>query len=71
MDEAHYKLAQNNLTKTEAFTEGVKQEIKHNPTLKARLQAAIKAGKVEALKAIFNHPLFSISAETIKGWLEA
>ncbi|MEH1814114.1 MAG: hypothetical protein V7K26_15960 [Nostoc sp.] len=70
MDEAHYKLAQNNLTKTEAFTEAVHQKIRHNPTLKGRLEAAIKAGKVEALKAISNHPLFNISAETIKGWLE-
>ncbi|MBD2215160.1 pentapeptide repeat-containing protein [Nostoc linckia FACHB-104] len=66
-----YQLAQNNLTTTEAFTEAVHQEIRHNPTLKARLQAALKAGGLEALKAIFNHPLFSIPAETIKGWLEA
>lgn len=29
------------------------------------------ARQVEALKAIFNHPLVSIPIETIKGWVEA
>ncbi|OKH52856.1 hypothetical protein NIES2101_13490 [Calothrix sp. HK-06] len=66
-----YQLAQTNPTSTEGFTEAIHQEIKRNPTLKARLQGALKAGGLEALKAIFNHPLFSIPAETVKGWLEA
>jgi hypothetical protein len=66
-----YQLAQTNPTSTEAFTEAIHQEVKRNPTLKVRLQGALKAGGLEALKAIFNHPLFSIPAETVKGWLEA
>lgn len=66
-----YQLAQMNPTSTEVVAEAVHQEIKRNPTLKARLASALKAGGLEALKAIFNHPLFSIPAETVKGWLEA
>ncbi|MDX2239590.1 MAG: pentapeptide repeat-containing protein [Leptolyngbyaceae cyanobacterium bins.302] len=53
------------------FAEAVYREIQKNPTLKARLVNALKSGGLEALKAIFNHPAFSIPAETIKGWLEA
>jgi SAM-dependent MidA family methyltransferase len=64
------QLAQTNPT-TDAVTEVVHQKIKTDPTLKARLLAALKAGGLEALKAIFNHPSFSIPAETIKGYLEA
>ncbi|MBG1266745.1 pentapeptide repeat-containing protein [Nostoc sp. WHI] len=66
-----YQLSLTNPTTNEAVTEVIYQEIRRNPTLKARLQSALKAGGLEALKAIFNHPLFSIPAETIKGWLEA
>ena len=65
------QLAQINPTSTEVVAEAIHQEIKRNPTLKARLISALKAGGLEALKAIFNHPLFSIPAETVKGWLEA
>lgn len=65
------QLAQTNSTTTEAVTEAIHHEIKRNLPLKARLQAALQAGGLEALKAIFNHPLFSIPAETIRGWLEA
>jgi len=64
------QLAQSNPT-TDAVTEAVHQKIKTDPTFKARLLAALKAGGLEALKAIFNHPAFSIPAETIKGFLEA
>ncbi|AVH68537.1 pentapeptide repeat-containing protein [Nostoc sp. 'Peltigera membranacea cyanobiont' N6] len=64
------QLAQSNST-TDAVTEAVHQKIKTDPTFKARLLAALKAGGLEALKAIFNHPAFSIPAETIKGFLEA
>ncbi|MGJ5632450.1 pentapeptide repeat-containing protein [Nostoc sp. CALU 1950] len=49
----------------------VSQELKGNPTLTTRLQAALKGGGTEALKAIFNHPIYTIPIETIKGWLEA
>lgn len=65
-----YQLAQTNPASTEVVAEAIHQEIKRNPTLKARLVSALKAGGLEALKAIFNHPLFSIPAETVKGWLE-
>lgn len=41
------------------------------PTLKHRLRSALRARGIEALKAIFNHPLVSIPIETIKGWVEA
>jgi hypothetical protein len=66
----------NQLSKTEYTSEAdlvdaLHQEIKRNPTLKARLVSALKSGGLEALKAIFNHPVFSIPAETVKGWLEA
>jgi hypothetical protein len=65
------QLSQTNPITDEAATEAIYQKIKSNPTLKARLQSALKAGGLEALKAIFNHPLFSIPAETIRGWLES
>ncbi|MBD2567292.1 COR domain-containing protein [Anabaena lutea] len=67
-----HQLSKNNQTSTnEGITNAIHQEIKSNPTLKTRLIAALKAGGLEALKAIFNHPVFSIPAETIKGFLEA
>lgn len=53
------------------LVDALHQEIRRNPTLKARLVNALKAGGLEALKAIFNHPAFTIPAETVKGWLEA
>lgn len=64
------QLARTNPT-TDAVTEVVHQKIKTDSNFKARLLAALKAGGLEALKAIFNHPAFSIPAETIKGYLEA
>ncbi|MBE8988802.1 pentapeptide repeat-containing protein [Nostoc sp. LEGE 12450] len=64
------QLAQTNPT-TDVVTEAIHQKIKTDPTFKARLLAALKAGGLEALKAIFNHPAFSIPLETIKGYLEA
>jgi uncharacterized protein YjbI with pentapeptide repeats len=65
-----YQLSLTNPSSTDVVA-AVHQEIRRNPTLKARLISALKAGGLEALKAIFNHPLFSIPAETVKGWLEA
>jgi hypothetical protein len=64
----------NQLAKTnpsEATIDTIKQEIKRNPTLKARLVNALKTGGIEALKAIFNNPFVSIPVETVKGFLEA
>lgn len=66
-----YQLSQNDSTAEVNTTDVIYQEIQSNPTLKNKLQAALKAGGLEALKAIFNHPVFSIPAETVKGWLEA
>ena len=66
-----YQLSLTSPTSDDAVVAAVHQEIRRNPTLKARLISALKAGGLEALKAIFNHPLFSIPAETVKGWLEA
>lgn len=66
------QLAQTNPTTNEVtVANAIQQEIKQNPTLKQRLRSALKAGGIEALKAIFNHPLVSIPIETIKGWVEA
>ncbi|NET55276.1 MAG: hypothetical protein F6K47_03500 [Symploca sp. SIO2E6] len=70
------QLEQTQLNTTESekqvvVAEVIEQAIKENPTLKQRLRGAFKAGGVEALKVIFNHPLISIPVETIKGWIEA
>ena len=70
------QLAQTNPTLTESnnpivVAEAIQQEINRNPTFKQRLRSALKAGGIEALKAIFNHPLINIPIETIKGWIEA
>jgi len=65
----------NQLAKTNpseaTIADTIQQEIKRNPTLKARLVNALKTGGIEALKAIFNNPFVSIPVETIKGFLEA
>ena len=47
----------------------VRQVIRNNPTLKARLINAVKQGGTEALKVFF--PVISIPMETIRGFLEA
>lgn len=74
------QLNQNYPTTTEiqkqtAIIQTVQQQIKRNPTLRQRLWSAFKAGGIEALKqaldAIYENPLVSISVETIKGFLEA
>jgi hypothetical protein len=64
------QLAESNPTSSTVTRESVHREIQNNSTLKARLTNALKSGGLEALKVIFNHPLFSIPAETVKGWLE-
>ena len=66
------QLAKTSPNSTEAtLVQAIQVEIKRNPTLKTRLINALKSGGVEALKAIFNHPLVSVPVETIKGFLEA
>lgn len=66
------QLAQTPITANQAVaTEAVKEEIKAKPTLRQRLLSALKAGGIEALKAIFDHPVVSIPVETVKGFLEA
>ncbi len=50
-------LAQTHPNCTEAILVGaIQTEINRNPTLKDRLINALKAGGIEMLKAIFNHP---------------
>ncbi|NEO13650.1 MULTISPECIES: pentapeptide repeat-containing protein [unclassified Moorena] len=46
------------------------EEIKNNPTLKAKVVNAIKAGGVEAFKEAIDHPLVNILMATIEGWTE-
>ncbi|WP_190380806.1 hypothetical protein [Microcystis wesenbergii] len=60
------QLQATNPTASEA--ELVRQVIRNNPTLKARLINAIKQGGTEALKVFF--PVISIPIETIRGFLE-
>ncbi len=68
------KLKNSNPTLTESqrqivVIEAINKEIKSNPTFKQRLQSALKAGGIEALKSLF--PAVNIPIETIKGWMEA
>lgn len=46
------------------------EEIKNNPTLKARIINALKAGGTEAFKEAVDHPLVNILLATIEGWQE-
>ena len=64
------QLAKTNLSEA-TIANTIQQEIKRNPTLKARLVNALKTGGIEALKTIFNNPFVSIPVETVKGFLEA
>lgn len=64
-------LAQNPITANETLAEtAIQQQINNHPTFRQRLMSAWKEGGTEALKAIFNHPAFSIPIQTIKGFLE-
>ncbi|NEO41560.1 MAG: hypothetical protein F6J90_36620 [Moorea sp. SIOASIH] len=47
------------------------EKIKNNPTLKAKVINALKAGGVEAFKETLDHPLVNILMATIEGWAEA
>ncbi|AOX01858.1 hypothetical protein BJP34_22625 [Moorena producens PAL-8-15-08-1] len=65
------KIADNPITAKESVAvEIIKVQINDNPTLKQRLICALKAGGIEGLKALFNHPAFSIPVETVKGFLD-
>lgn len=44
------------------------EEIENNPTFKARVVSALKAGGVEAFKELINHPLVNIFIAAIDGW---
>ncbi|NEO92350.1 MAG: pentapeptide repeat-containing protein [Moorea sp. SIO3G5] len=46
-------------------------KIENNPTLKAKVINALKAGGVEAFKETLDHPLVNILMATIEGWTEA
>ncbi|MDZ8106334.1 MAG: pentapeptide repeat-containing protein [Nostoc sp. DedQUE12a] len=46
-------------------------EIESNPTLKARVIGALKAGGTEAFKELIDHPLVNILLASIDGWQKA
>nr|WP_313954966.1 pentapeptide repeat-containing protein [Nostoc sp. FACHB-145] len=46
-------------------------EIESDPTLKARVIGALKAGGTEAFKELIDHPLVNILLASIEGWQEA
>lgn len=46
-------------------------EIESNPTLKARVIGALKAGGTEALKELIDNPLINILLASIDGWQDA
>ncbi|MBE9209231.1 pentapeptide repeat-containing protein [Nostoc sp. LEGE 06077] len=46
-------------------------EIERNPTLKARVIGALKAGGTEAFKELVDNPLINILLASIEGWQEA
>ncbi|MDJ0713884.1 MAG: hypothetical protein QNJ54_06660 [Prochloraceae cyanobacterium] len=49
----------------------VVDRIEKNPTLKARVINALKAGGTEAFKEAIDHPLVNILTATVEGWQEA
>ncbi|NES71599.1 MAG: pentapeptide repeat-containing protein, partial [Okeania sp. SIO2D1] len=57
------------IEKQSALAVTLQQEIKQNPTLKARLINALREGGIEALKVLFG-PI-GIPIEMVKGWIEA
>lgn len=46
-------------------------QIENNPTLKAKVVNALKAGGTEAFKEAINHPLVNILVASIEGWQDA
>jgi uncharacterized protein YjbI with pentapeptide repeats len=57
------------LEKQVAVTAAI-ERIENNPTLKARVIAALKASGTEALKELVDHPLINIFLAAIEGWQE-
>ena len=55
--------------KQSALAVTLQQEIKQNPTFRARLKNALKEGGIEALKVLFA-PI-GIPIEMVRGWIEA
>ncbi len=49
----------------------VVDQIENNPTLKAKVINALKAGGTEAFKEAVDHPLVNILVATIEGWCDA
>jgi predicted ATP-dependent protease len=58
------------LEKQMVVAEALKQ-IESNPTLKARVIGALKAGGTEALRELVDHPLVNILLAALEGWQEA
>lgn len=64
-------LGQNDVTKSsDVATPAIKKELEKKPALRQKLFKAFKAGGIEALKVIFDHPVVLISTEAIKAFLE-
>ncbi|NEQ80628.1 MAG: hypothetical protein F6K26_10315 [Moorea sp. SIO2I5] len=57
------------IEKQSALAVTLQQEIKQNPTFKARLRNALQEGGIEALKVLFA-PI-GIPIEMVRGWIEA
>nr|WP_225912534.1 hypothetical protein [Nostoc flagelliforme] len=49
----------------------VLKEIERNPTLKARVIGALKAGGTEALKELLDHPAVNVLLAALEGWQDA
>ena len=68
-------LAKNYPTSTETekkvFVLEAINRIKNQPSLSDRAWNALKAGSVEAIKGIANHPTISIPVEIVNAWIEA
>lgn len=47
------------------------ERINNNPSLKARVVRALKAGSIEAFKELIDHPLVNIFLAGLEGWREA
>jgi hypothetical protein len=58
-------------TEKRAFVTRAITQIRQDPTMVDRAWGALKAGSIEAVKAIANHPAVSIPVEVVKGWIEA
>jgi hypothetical protein len=54
-----------------AFQMDLREKIRRDPTLKARLLNSVKAGGFELTKVLTNNPLVGVPIEMVKGWIEA